>query len=165
MRQPSYGQFCLVVRAAGLIPHTCGGGHWQIIGGGFLVNFYPETKRGPVFCVAGMKGVCGGMHAAIAAASKPVPADSKGERKGRGYHRRVKRSLLARDPHCYVCGAELNNETATLDHFIPLSKGGHEGNNNCRLACEGCNQEKGDKMPEASPVVRECVPVEVYEWV
>ena len=159
----AWHEFERIVKTRGLTPVDHGYGHWQIVGGGFLVNFYPETKRGSVFCVAGMKGIVGGLEAAIAAAAEPVPA-GKGTRKGQSYHQRMRRRLLKRDPHCYLCGCELNERTATLDHYIPISKGGHEGQDNCRVACEGCNLEKSDTMPTAE-VVRESVPVEVYEWV
>lgn len=39
---------------------------------------------------------------------------------------------------------------ATIDHVIPLSKGGQRfERSNLKLACFSCNQEKADKMPEA----------------
>lgn len=34
----------------------------------------------------------------------------------------------------------------TLDHIIPLSKGGARGASNITLACTSCNNKKGDKI-------------------
>jgi len=33
------------------------------------------------------------------------------------------------------------------DHIIPLSKGGHDVDENTQALCESCNAAKGDKMP------------------
>lgn len=55
---------------------------------------------------------------------------------------------------CVYCGVEVTNSpgkpqptSATCDHFIPRSKGGHDGKSNKVLACYGCNQAKGDMDP------------------
>lgn len=37
---------------------------------------------------------------------------------------------------------------ATVDHIIPLSKGGFDGPNNWAVCCNKCNQAKADKLPE-----------------
>ena len=37
---------------------------------------------------------------------------------------------------------------ATIDHVMPLSKGGaKEDPDNCVIACQSCNEEKADKVP------------------
>jgi 5-methylcytosine-specific restriction endonuclease McrA len=41
--------------------------------------------------------------------------------------------------------------TATLDHVIPLSKGGPNKRENIVLACGKCNRDKGDKLNYAGP--------------
>lgn len=46
---------------------------------------------------------------------------------------------------CYLCGKILTYETATIDHVIPLSKGGFHCPNNVKIACLKCNQEKSNK--------------------
>ena len=54
---------------------------------------------------------------------------------------------------CYLCGeaVEIGDETspryATLDHVVPLSKGGADSIANLALACLECNQRKGASMP------------------
>ncbi|MEH1808480.1 HNH endonuclease [Nostoc sp.] len=54
---------------------------------------------------------------------------------------------------CFWCGHELTPETLTIDHYIPLSKGGSNKIKNLRLACNGCNQKRGDAMPEDTPEI------------
>ena len=63
------------------------------------------------------------------------------------YYAAVGGELLAKDPHCFYCRRRLFECTATLDHFIPLSKGGSNSHDNLRLACSDCNREKASKMP------------------
>jgi hypothetical protein len=45
---------------------------------------------------------------------------------------------------CIYCNSKLNENNATCDHIIPISKGG----NNCKLnlivCCIKCNSERGD---------------------
>jgi 5-methylcytosine-specific restriction endonuclease McrA len=60
--------------------------------------------------------------------------------------------LMAADPSCYYCGVALTGETATIDHVMPLSKGGTWADHNTVLACKACNNAKGDQVPEGTPV-------------
>lgn len=57
---------------------------------------------------------------------------------------------------CYYCGkpmllakgpadARLRPSFATIDHVIPKAKGGTMCYDNCVLACQACNCERGDK--------------------
>jgi len=45
---------------------------------------------------------------------------------------------------CFYCGAK---DDLTLDHFIPLSRGGNTTRANILVACRSCNASKHDKMP------------------
>ncbi len=58
---------------------------------------------------------------------------------------------------CQICwlpvlrelrGAIRDSQAPTLDHGVPLSKGGDHTYENVRLAHYGCNNEKSDKIPE-----------------
>lgn len=49
---------------------------------------------------------------------------------------------------CVYCATPLERETATLDHVWPLARGGHNAAGNLVTACVGCNQLKGDQLPE-----------------
>ena len=56
-----------------------------------------------------------------------------------------RREVLKRDNHrCQYCGS---NKRLTLDHVIPVSKGGEHKWNNVVTACESCNQRKRDRTP------------------
>lgn len=48
---------------------------------------------------------------------------------------------------CAICGTPFSNmKEITIDHIVPLSKGGATTKDNCQLACLKCNQEKGDAL-------------------
>ncbi len=56
-----------------------------------------------------------------------------------------RREVLKRDNHsCQYCGS---NKRLTLDHVIPVSKGGGHKWDNVVTACEPCNQRKRDRTP------------------
>lgn len=52
--------------------------------------------------------------------------------------------LAAAEGHCEWCtrAAEL-----TLDHIVPVSRGGTNDRSNLAAACWDCNQSKGDRLP------------------
>jgi 5-methylcytosine-specific restriction endonuclease McrA len=59
-----------------------------------------------------------------------------------------RREVFKRDHHqCQYCDS---THRLTLDHVIPLSKGGSHSWDNVVTACEPCNQRKGDRTPEQS---------------
>lgn len=149
----NFHQFAAAVRAAGYTPVNHGGGHWQITGGPLIVNFYPFARFGSKIYVSGTKsGYHGGLAEAIAAVS--TAPELKGDKDGywnKGKRKRVRAKLMGVDPHCYWCRRRVNTLSATLDHKIPLSRGGLNNENNIVLACGKCNQERGSKMPELKP--------------
>lgn len=56
---------------------------------------------------------------------------------------------------CYLCGCELSKRDGvvrgnypTVDHVIPLSRGGAHTYDNVRACCHTCNSHKGATMPE-----------------
>jgi 5-methylcytosine-specific restriction endonuclease McrA len=53
--------------------------------------------------------------------------------------------LALADGHCVYCGHEAK---LTLDHVIPLSKGGKHSKDNVVAACLCCNDSKGNKTLE-----------------
>ena len=46
---------------------------------------------------------------------------------------------------CQYCGCKLSKKSATLDHVIPVSKGGATSFDNTVAACFDCNGKKADK--------------------
>ena len=68
----------------------------------------------------------------------------------RGYDydwQKVRRRVLNRDQWtCHYCGKKLFNSDATVDHLVPLSRGGERLDaNNLVAACRSCNSSKKDK--------------------
>jgi 5-methylcytosine-specific restriction endonuclease McrA len=66
-----------------------------------------------------------------------------------------KQNIFLRDGYeCQYCGVEVNRKTATLDHVLPISKGGKSVWDNCTTACGRCNALKGNKsgvFPKVKP--------------
>lgn len=54
--------------------------------------------------------------------------------------RKLKRKLLKRTDVCRYCNSK---EELTVDHVLPLSRGGKSGMKNLAVACRKCNQDKG----------------------
>jgi 5-methylcytosine-specific restriction endonuclease McrA len=44
---------------------------------------------------------------------------------------------------CHICGKKIQNDI-TLDHLVPLSKGGDHTHANLRIAHRACNSSRGD---------------------
>ena len=55
--------------------------------------------------------------------------------------------LLKSDERCCKCGKKIFiNYGATVDHFVPISKGGTNDEDNLIMLCYDCNQEKGNHI-------------------
>jgi hypothetical protein len=62
-----------------------------------------------------------------------------------------RKEILRRDAHqCQYCG---NKKQLTIDHVIPLSRGGKHTWNNVVIACSTCNSRKGNKTPEEAQMI------------
>ena len=49
---------------------------------------------------------------------------------------------------CYLCGKLIPMGKRHVDHIVPISKNGSHRPSNLAVACERCNLQKHDKMPE-----------------
>ena len=59
--------------------------------------------------------------------------------------KKTRKRIIARDQGiCAYCGAE---NATTVDHVIPVARGGDDNENNLVCACVRCNTSKGKKMP------------------
>ena len=47
---------------------------------------------------------------------------------------------------CYYCSASVNAKTATMDHILPVSRGGRSVAGNVVAACKACNTAKRDHL-------------------
>ncbi len=59
----------------------------------------------------------------------------------------LKKHLLSKTDECGICGHQLDEDDATIDHVIPLSRGGSNTVGNMQLAHEACNKAKGNHLP------------------
>lgn len=53
--------------------------------------------------------------------------------------------ILMGAKNCYYCGRELKREEKTIDHKLPVSKGGTNNMNNLVICCQHCNSLKNNK--------------------
>ena len=67
-------------------------------------------------------------------------------RKSNSAHwKKIRQRILRRDLwECYWCGADAN----TVDHIVPVAKGGLDVDENLVASCKKCNYSKQDKMPD-----------------
>lgn len=47
---------------------------------------------------------------------------------------------------CFYCGCALNKHNQTIDHWVPLARGGDHNVTNLVPACKTCNCSKGSKL-------------------
>ncbi len=63
-----------------------------------------------------------------------------------------RKNILRRDGHrCQFCGR--GDLPLTVDHVIPISRGGEDTWDNLVCACVDCNNKKGDRTPEEAQMV------------
>ena len=48
---------------------------------------------------------------------------------------------------CYYCDGEFAPKLLTLDHVVPLIRGGRTAKGNCVAACKECNSKKQSLLP------------------
>lgn len=48
---------------------------------------------------------------------------------------------------CHYCGAQVPAKELTLDHVVPLVRGGASSRGNCVAACKSCNSKKQSLLP------------------
>lgn len=47
--------------------------------------------------------------------------------------------------NCYHCEQKFLSEELTMDHLIPIARGGKSDKKNCVCSCKACNTKKGYK--------------------
>jgi hypothetical protein len=135
--------------ARGLTVRKLNESHYQITGGPLLVNYYPFSAKRTAYVAgttAGVENVPPEKAVAMCFRAPTIgalPKDSRGKTTAK------KARLYARDPFCRWCGKQFNSpQEATIEHIIPLARGGLDNMNNLALAHEKCNHERGHNMPE-----------------
>ncbi len=128
-----------------------GGTHWRLTGGRFAVNFYPTSNK---IYVNGMaEGFAGNATEAIKIANNGPPVQPKTVARSKSY-KRVKKQMLRRTRTCHWCRCQIDMKTATVDHVVPLSRGGSNQSDNLVLACKPCNQARASTV-QPPPKVRQ----------
>lgn len=56
---------------------------------------------------------------------------------------------------CYYCGCPLTEYNRTIDHLIPLARGGRNTRNNRVWCCSRCNKEKMDMTEKEFSIYKE----------
>jgi len=73
-----------------------------------------------------------------------MPAKSARANGGTRLWSKIRARILIRDGYCcQYCGSE---DATTVDHVIPISKGGTDDPDNLVAACSRCNYSKGNRM-------------------
>lgn len=135
--------------------------HVQIVGGRLLVNWYPDAKKRSAY-IAGTTQRRNNITPEQAVdMAFLAPTAGPGIRKdGRRYsnnnRKALKKRLRARDgDNCHWCKKPMvfgkgndDAQSATIEHVIPLDRGGLDNPNNMVLAHKKCNNERGNNMPE-----------------
>jgi 5-methylcytosine-specific restriction endonuclease McrA len=61
----------------------------------------------------------------------------------------TRKSLFQRDRYrCQYCGDTPGVKELTIDHVVPISRGGRSNWDNCVLACVPCNARKANRTPD-----------------
>lgn len=127
------------------------GGHYQLRGGPMLVNWYPLSANQTAYVKATKKGVKNATPEQVVKMALSAPeVQAEKVTRNSGKASRAKRRLLKTRPFCHWCKIPLTAETATLEHIVPLKRGGLDHHNNMTLACKPCNEGRGHDMPELS---------------
>ena len=67
----------------------------------------------------------------------------------RTFNKQEKKSVYAKgNGHCAICGKKLSFRKLTIDHIIPLAKGGTNHFDNLQPVCCECNRFKSDLTPD-----------------
>lgn len=58
----------------------------------------------------------------------------------------IRRDVIRRDGlNCCFCNKQLSNESATLEHIVPVSRKGSFNRTNLTISCQECNSDRGDQ--------------------
>jgi len=66
------------------------------------------------------------------------------KRRTTGYAKEYLKKRQNKKAICLYCNQKVNNENATTDHIVPISKGGNNCQVNLVVTCFDCNNQRGD---------------------
>lgn len=146
--------FELMAKGAGLQAMDCGNFHWRLTGGLVGVNWYPASKRRTVYCNGGTGATSfsGTAEEAIAAAlgkaRTMAPGANKTKRMGQNRSLKIRLKWWRHGRRtCHWCRIDLCHfRNLTVDHVVPLFRGGSNLEDNLVPACHDCNKERGHQL-------------------
>lgn len=124
-----------------------GNGHIQLVGP-LTVNYYPNSKNKSAYIAGTKKGFKQVTPEEAFKMCFEAPQANGVKCKRSKNTRKIRKALFKRSNKCHWCKKSLTLDTSTIEHVIPLARGGLENANNRVLACFECNKERGNDMPE-----------------
>ena len=113
-------------------------------------------------------GMAGGVQEATGARSEFVTSSIvmiRGRHRipfGRAHVGMTKHRLFVRDRQvCAYCANRFAEADLTVEHIVPVSRGGRHGWTNVVTACRSCNTRKGNRLPEEANMPLMYVPYAV----
>jgi 5-methylcytosine-specific restriction endonuclease McrA len=144
-----------LAESQGLTVKDCGKGHIQITGGPMLVNYWPDSRKRTCYVGSTREGRNNVTPEKAVEWAKVAPVVVTVPTPRKDSYRKAKVKMIRRQKTCRWCGCQLSLDgnlcgtmKATLEHIIPLKRGGLDNANNWTLACEACNTKRGHDMPE-----------------
>lgn len=131
----------------GIEVKDCGRGHYQILGK-LVVNYYPLSKTRTAYISKTNSGLKHIEPEDAFRMSQEAPTGLEATPRKKGGYTKIKKALYKKTNVCYWCMKKLACGEATVDHVVPLSRGGLDHHTNRVLCCLSCNQARGNKMPE-----------------
>lgn len=127
------------------------GGEYVLRGRHLAVSYWPFLPRRPAYVLNTTREVPWvDSHGAVrmAISKPPIQRFMDKDKRRAGSYRSERKRLLEQDNRCYWCGKKLTLKKSTLEHKIPLARGGLDERSNWALACLPCNSRRGHDMPE-----------------
>ena len=129
-----------------------GSGHIRLVGP-ITVNYYPTSKNKTAYIQNTKKGFSNVTPERALQMCFEVPEANGVICKRRANTRNMRQAILRKIKNCHWCGAHLTIDTSTVEHIIPLARGGLENASNRTLACPKCNHSRGSNMPELESMI------------
>lgn len=80
---------------------------------------------------------------------KKINTCDSSKKKRKSLHQDMRLLIYKRDNGiCQICGKPLDVDNFTIDHIVPLNRGGVNNINNYRCVCSRCNEWKSDSLDE-----------------
>lgn len=68
---------------------------------------------------------------------------------------------------CAYCGKDIDESNGSIDHIVPLSRGGSDDRDNLTASCRQCNMQKADKIIEAfsNPIAKQAAAAWIHAYI